>query len=145
MDQAGPVGGAERAQQLGHQPQGLLDRQRSCCDEVAQRGPLDVLHDEVGHPVEAALVEDGHHTRVGQTCRGPRLTAEARDEVGGVGQVGVHELERHGSVQAPVMSAVDGGHPATRKAVDDLVARVDQPTNEGICDHGRDSTMPVVP
>ena len=64
--------------------------------------------------VQAALVEDGHHARVGQACRGPCLTAEARDEVGGVGQVGVHELERHGPVQATVMSAVDGGHPATR-------------------------------
>ncbi|MFC2303226.1 MAG: hypothetical protein ACFNLE_05330, partial [Rothia aeria] len=36
----------ERAQQLGHQPQGLLDRQGACRDEVAQRGALDVLHDE---------------------------------------------------------------------------------------------------
>ena len=114
VDQAGSVGRAERAQQLGHQAQGLLDRQRSRRNEVAQCGPLDVLHDEVGDPVEAALVEDGHHARVGQACRGPRLTAEARDEVGGVGQVGVHELERHGPVQATVMGAVDGGHPATR-------------------------------
>ena len=138
------MGGAERAQPLGNQAQGLLHRQRSCCDEVAQRGPLDILHDEVGHPVEAALVEDCHHAGVGQACRGPGLTAEARDEVGGVGQVCVHELERHGPVQATVMGAVDGGHTAARKAIDDLVARVDQPTNKGICDHGRDSTMPVV-
>ena len=56
--------------------------------------------------------------------------------------MGVHELERHGSIQATVMGAVDGGHAAARKTVDDLVARVDQPTNEGIRDHERDSTVP---
>ena len=56
--------------------------------------------------------------------------------------MGVHELERHGSIQATVMGPVDGGHAAARKTVDDLVARVDQPTNEGIRDHERDSTVP---
>ena len=143
VHQPGPVGGSEWPQQLGHQPQSLLDGQRTRRDEVAQRGPLDILHDEVGDPVEAALVVDGHHARVGQPGRCPRLAAEARDEIGGVRQVGVHELERHGPVQATVVGAVDGGHATAREAVDDLVARVDQPTDEGIRDHGRDSTVPA--
>lgn len=77
MHQPGPMGGPERSQQLGHQPQGLLDGQRARSDEVAQCGPLDVLHDEVGHSVEAALVVDRHDARVGQPGRRPRLTAEA--------------------------------------------------------------------
>jgi hypothetical protein len=55
--------------------------------------------------------------------------------------MGVHELKRHGPVQATVVGAVDGGHATARKAVDDLVARVDQPTDEGIRDHERDSTV----
>jgi hypothetical protein len=41
------------------------------------------------------------------------------------------------------VGAVDGGHATARKAVDDLVARVDQPTDEGIRDHERDSTVPT--
>ena len=57
--------------------------------------------------------------------------------------MGVHEFERHGPVQATVVGAVDGGHTAARKMIDDLVARVDQPTNEGIRDHERDSTVPT--
>ena len=77
VHQPGPMGGPERSQQLGHQPQGLLDGQRARSDEVAQCGPLDVLHDEVGHSVEAALVVDRHDARVGQPGRRPRLTAEA--------------------------------------------------------------------
>ena len=35
VDQAGSVGRTERAQQLGDQAQGLLDRQRTCRNEVA--------------------------------------------------------------------------------------------------------------
>ena len=127
--------GPQGAQHLRGQPQGLLDAQRPRGDEVAQVGALDELHDEVGDAVDAALVVDGDDAGVGQARRGAGLAPEAGDEVGGVGQVRVHHLQGHAPVQAPVPGDVDGGHAAAGDPVDDFVARVDQPTEEGIRDH----------
>ena len=85
MDQARTVGGSQRAQDLGRQAQGLSYRQGAGGDEVAQVRALDVLHDQVGDAVEAALVVDRHHARVRQARRSARLPAETGYEVGGVG------------------------------------------------------------
>ena len=51
--------------------------------------------------------------------------------------MGVHEFEADDAVEPAVVRPVDGRHPATRHTVDDLVARVDQSTDERILDHGQ--------
>ena len=137
MNQSRAVRGAQRTQDLSGQSQGLAYRQGTGRHEIAQIRSLDVFHDQVGDALETALVVNRDHSRIRQARRGAGLSSESGDEVGGVGQVGMHELEPDDAVEPAIVCPVDGCHSATRHKVDDLVARVDQATGEGILDHNQ--------
>ena len=47
----------------------------------------------------------------------------------------VHELESHAALEPAVVGLVDRGHAATGHPVDDLVARVDEASDNRIRDH----------
>ena len=79
--------------------QALLGSERRAQDGV-ERVALDVLH----HQAQALFValdgEGGDHVGVADARGEPRLVEEHRDEVGLVGDVRVHHLERHQSFEA---------------------------------------------
>jgi hypothetical protein len=92
--------------------------------------PLDVLHREVDRAVVLALVEHGHDGRVGEPGGGPCLGSEPDDEVGVGGQIGMHDLERHDSIQPGVHCPVHRGHATTRHDRLHPVAAVDNATDQ---------------
>ncbi len=135
MHQAGAVGGGQRTQHRFEQVERAGRGQRGLvADDVAQRGPRDVLHDEVrraGAGV-SALVVDGDDLRAGQPGGRARLTGEAVDEVGVLGQRRAHHLDRDGAVEPQVACPVDAGHPAPGDHRVEAVAPVEQASDEGV-------------
>ncbi|CAA9286601.1 MAG: hypothetical protein AVDCRST_MAG48-175, partial [uncultured Friedmanniella sp.] len=112
-------------------------------DDVAERGAVDVLHDDVGPdgvPVEdgPALVEHGDDAGVGEPGGGAGLPVELAGELGVVAQPDVHDLDGDGAGQPGVDGLVDGRHPASGEALGDLVATVEDLADQGVADarHG---------
>ncbi len=76
VDDAGPVRGAERLQDRGHDVEGRPRGERALClHDLAQRLPGDVLHREEHVAVVVALVEDRHDVAGGTA--GPRTAPRA--------------------------------------------------------------------
>ena len=81
VDQPRPMCGRERGQHRFDQDQGPRGGHRRLGpDQVAQRVPGDVLHDQVDRALILALVVDTDDVLVGQPGRGARLTDEALGE-----------------------------------------------------------------
>jgi len=78
--------------------------------QLAQRDPRQVLHDQVGRVVVLALVEDVDDVRMGQPRGGPCLLDEAFLERGVVGEVAVHDLDGDAALEPQVGRQVHGGH-----------------------------------
>ena len=67
MDDPAGVGGLQGVQDLQGDGEGELGRQRPpAADQVAQRGPGGVLHDDAQPPAVGDQVGDGHHVGVAQ-------------------------------------------------------------------------------
>ncbi len=81
------------------------------------------------------LVVDRDDPRVVEACRRARLAAEARDEVGALREVRVHDLERDRPVETAVQGPVDGGHAAACDARVHLVPAVDETAEQRVA-HG---------
>ncbi len=99
--------------------------------DVAQRPPLDVLHDDVRHraAVEVVLagVEDRDDVGVVELGHGLRLAAEALAEGLLGAQVGVQGLDGDGAVQHRVVRQVDRGHAAlTEQAAQQVATATDR-------------------
>ena len=102
-----------RAGDLDRVRDGLGDRQPSeAPDALLERLALDVLEDDVRHPVVLARVDDLDDVRVVELRDRPRLAPEALELVGVVGDVAVHELHRDLALQDRVERPVDRGHAA---------------------------------
>ena len=118
MHDAAAVGVVEGAQDAVGHLQGAVRRHPVLvAQHVAERAPLDVLHDDVRHRVVIhrvlAGVVHGDHGRMVQRRGGLRLTAEPCLERGVAGKVRPKCLDRHYSIETEITSSVDLGHTAT--------------------------------
>ena len=115
MNDADAVSGAKCLKGVSRVSQCLGDRERSLCgQQLAQIGSVNQLHHEEALPGDDALIENGHDTRVNDASGGARLAAETRDKILGVCQVGMHDLEGDGALQALVLGDVHGCHATAR-------------------------------
>ncbi len=157
MNHAGPVRILERGEDSLDNADSLIGVDRAGLDQVFQKNAVDVLHDDerqlrfvaVGLPYGLfTRVEDAHDRRVGHSCRGLRLLAEARAE-GGVGcERRLEQLDGDRAAQARVCSPVHVGHPAAPDQLAHLISAREQAAIWAQCEllvRGRVSvSVPVV-
>ena len=137
MHDAGRVGGGEARQHGVHDVDGLLGRELLVVlQQLAQRDPGQVLHDEVRHVGVLALVEDVDHVRVRETGGRAGLLHESRLERVVVGEVAVHDLDRDAPFEAQVGREVDRGHAATGDPRAHLIPAVDETADHRIGGRG---------
>ena len=81
-------------------------------EDLAERGPLEELHRDVGDAVRLARVVDGDDVGVVQAAGGTRLLEEARLEARerGPGEREVDRLQRHHAVDDRIPRPVDDTH-----------------------------------
>jgi hypothetical protein len=133
VDHPGPVGLGERGEHRVEQGQRPARRERGVlADHVAQGEPRDVLHDQEERAVVVALVEDRDHVVVREAGRRACLALEPGHEVGVVGEPGVHDLDRHGPVQAEIGGLVDDRHPAAGDPRPDPVPAVEDTPDQRV-------------
>jgi hypothetical protein len=113
VGQAGGVRGTEAAQHALHDVQGLAGGEPALfIQQVAQRAAGYILHGQVQRAPVGALVVHADHVGMRKAGHRPGLTDEPADEILVVGQLRVHDLQRHGAVQPGVGAQINGGHPA---------------------------------
>ena len=95
-------------------------------DHLLERPARDVLHRDVVGAIEGAAVVHADDVGVLEPGRCLRLTAEALDEPGVLGEAAVQQLQRHLATELLVLGQEHVGHPAAAEARDDPVAAVDQ-------------------
>src|SRR5262249_53962590 len=107
-DTAG-VRDGESVRDLDGDGQGGRDLQRPAADQLLQRRPLDVLHDDVAEPVRLPRVVDGGDVGVVEGGAEERLPVEA--PAGGLvgGQLRTEDLHDHRAVEPEVVRAIGGG------------------------------------
>ena len=122
----------EGGQDARHDLDGLVDRNgRTVGDQVLDRVPLDVLHDDVRHRDRTAgrilddllaRVVDGDDVRVIQRRCRLRFATEARLEDRVLRQIAAQHLDCYDARQASVEAQVDFGHSASPNERADLVS-----------------------
>ena len=133
VDHADAVGGTQSLKGIGRVAQGLGNSKGALrAQQLAQVRSVDEFHDEEALTGDDTLVEDGDDTGVHDACCGSCLAAEACDEVLGVRQVRVHDLEGDGSIKAFVLCDVHGGHAATREPARHSVPFVDEEADQRV-------------
>ena len=95
--------------------------ERTVLQQVAQRLPTHVLHDDVGASVSLADVVDGGDVRMIDGGREAGFLNEALASIVVLGQGRRNELERGLSMQLLVFNEEDFAHPALAEALDDAV------------------------
>lgn len=94
-------------------------------EQVLEREPIDVLHDEVIPARDLANIDDGDRVRVMKMRREARLIEEHRDELRLLGQVRVEDLDGEQPLEAASAGEpreIDGAHPPSGDLGDELVA-----------------------
>ena len=133
MDNADAVSGAQGFENVGRVAQRLRDCEGTLrAQELAEGGSVNELHHKESLSGDHALIEDGNDARVNNAGCGACLTAEACDEILGVRQVWVHDLQSDGAVQALVLGDVHGCHAAARQTARDSVSFVDQEPDQRV-------------
>ena len=133
MDNADAVGGAQCLKNVGRVAQRLRDRESTLrAQQLAQVCTVDELHDEEPLARDHALIKDRDYAGMNDACGGACLTAEARNEILGVRQVRVHDLECDGAIKAFILRDVDGGHAATRQPARHPVPFVDEEADQRV-------------
>lgn len=144
VHQPHPVGGGERIEHPLGDGQGLTEAEGTIARDLgAQRPAAHVLHRQVAEVAVGALVQHGDDPRVGQSGSGASLAPEARDDVGSLGEVGVHDLEGDVPLEPSIVRQIDGRHPAARNPAHDVVSPVDRAAKERVrheCTHRREGT-----
>ena len=112
VDDPLPVRLVEPAGQVARERQGLRDRQAPAFGQLAQVGPLDVLHDDVVEVLRGEDVVDLDDRRVVEPRRHPCLAAEALAPPRADPGVGADALHRHPAVEAVVVGEEHLPHAA---------------------------------
>jgi hypothetical protein len=107
------VRGRQPAADLDRVGRRLVHRQApEPVDPVLERLALEILEDDVGVALVLAGVDHRDHVRVRELGHRPRLAAEPLDLVRLIGDLRVHDLHGHGSLEGLVASEVHGRHAA---------------------------------
>ena len=106
--------------------------QAARADELLQRAPLDVLHDDVVGAVVLAAIEDRDDVRVGEAGCVCRLAPEALDELVVVRVPRVQDLDRDPASELLVLGEVHVGHAAAAELPRDAVAPCEERSGEGV-------------
>ena len=138
VDDTGAVGGAERCAHLLGDADGVAGGEPAVLpDHLGEVVALGILHDdEVGVAVDAVVVDLGD-VRVGEGGCRQGLTAEALDEVGGVGEPRGEHLDGDESAQAVVGREVHLTHTADGDALTQGVALGDPDGGARLDRHGQ--------
>ena len=113
VDDAVAVRVAQRGEDLARVGDGHRHRAEPArADQLLERAPLDVLHDDVVGAVGLAAVEDRDDVRVREAGRVRRLAAEALDELLVVRVARVEHLDGDPASELLVFGEVDVGHAA---------------------------------
>src|SRR5215218_906839 len=119
MDEAGTMRRVERLAGLSHQL-GCAPGVETplAAQELAQIGPVHVLHDQVEDTAVLARGDRPHHVRMVECRREPRLAQEALPEPLVVRKLGRQQLQRHPPALA-VLCEVNGPHRPARQQLPD--------------------------
>ena len=126
MHYAAPMGGLDGLGDLPAEPEHLRDCQRSPAQPVLEGLALEVLHDQVVHPLLGAHVVDRADVRVVKLREGPRFALEALAELWVLRQVLGKDLDRHVTPETGVPGLVHLAHAAPAERRQKLV-----PTQSG--------------
>ena len=96
-------------------------RQRVIFEFRLERVSLDVLHHQIGTPVELVEVEHRDDMRMLQPSHNLRLAFEPRQEVFVFLKHFVQHLDRHIAIQAGMVGFVDSRHPARPHLADHFI------------------------
>ena len=126
---AGGVRGLERIGRLDGQVEQERDRQRRAVDAVAQRLPVEQLHDEERQIAMPPDVVERADVRVVQRRGRPGLTLEPfeRRRIGR--ELRRQKFDRDLTAEPRVLGAINDTHPALPDLVEDAVVR------DGLADH----------
>ncbi len=121
------VGGRQRVERLGHHEQDALGRQRPPGDDlVAQRGPGQALHHEIGRRVIFAEVQHGDDVGMDEPCGDQRLLLEPLPHARERPRLGPQDLHRRLALETLVEGVEDSGHAALAQEAVDAVPPSDQ-------------------
>ena len=121
------MGPRQRTQGLGHEVHDArLGQDPLLLQHLAQRRPLQVLHDNVEQLVFLAEVQDGHAVRVVDARGGQGLPAEALGGVGLLHHGRVEDLDRDPTVQGRMHRLIDLAHGPPADALADGILAIGQ-------------------
>ena len=128
VDDAVPVRVAEGGEHLPHVGDRDRDGARAAGDDqLLERPPLDVLHDDEVRAAGLAAVEDRDDVRMRETGGVRRLPPEALDELRVVRVAVVEHLDRDLAAELLVLGEPDVGHAAAAElALEAVAAREDR-------------------
>ncbi len=133
MDDAVAVRVAERREDLPGVRDGDIRGTRSArTDEVLQRPPFDVLHDDEVRAVRLPPVVDRDDVRMGETGRVGGLAPEAFDELVVVRVALVEDLDGDAPAELLVLGEVDVRHAAAADLARNAVARGEERAGESV-------------
>jgi hypothetical protein len=112
MDDAEPVRLLQGIGDLNGSLQQLLERQRTLLEALGEVLPVEVLHDQVVHPVLRADVIEMADVGMRQGGDGPRLALETLFQIGIRREVGGNDLDGNGTVEARIARTVHFSHAA---------------------------------
>src|SRR5262249_23064863 len=128
-----PVREAERGENLTR----VLDRngdgrRPALDDQLLERTPVQVLHRDVVGAFGLASVVDRDDVRVRQRSGVLRLATEPLDELLVAGVPVVQDLDRDAAAELLVLGEIDVRHPAGAELAHDLVATVEEGSDERV-------------
>ena len=143
VDDAVAVRVAERGEDLAR----VRDRdghraEPARADQLLERPPLDVLHDDVVGAVRLASIEDGDDVRVREAGGMRRLSAEALDELLVVRVAAVEHLDGDTPAELLVLGEVDVGHAAAAELARHAVAPREEGAGEGVLGRHQSKSVP---
>ena len=127
MDDALAVRIGEGPAHLQRHVDGPVRRQRPALEQLGERAPREVLHDDVGRAREAPDVVDRDDAGMAETRRRHRLAREASGDrldvrAGAAGVLPLERLDGHLAVELAIAGLVDDAHRALPEDAEQLVA-----------------------
>ena len=136
VHQAGPVGGAQPAEQRAEHGHDRVRRHRAAFSQQFPQGPaLDEFHHQVGVRRVVVAVVHGDQPGVLEACHRAGFPPEPGQELVVAGIAGIHHLQRDRPFQPHVETAVDRRHSAGRDPGIDAIAPVEHGADEGVRHH----------
>ena len=132
MDDVARVRGAERGEHGERDGHGLVRRERAVAAQpLLERLAAHVLHGDVGGAVRGAAVVHPDDAGMIEAGRGPRLDAEALEELVVGGQPRLEHLDGDHAAEALVLGQIDVRHPSAPERRDDPVPAREQGRHRG--------------